>query len=432
MNKMFFNQFQSVYKIDEYWVVVDFLKNTVYKIKGENLNIFFEHDENYDKLSEMLDDRLNDQEKDTSLYVTVITDFKCNMNCIYCYEQGIVLPESEVNEKNPEKIVRFIEDKWKTGIYKDISINILGGEPLMSHNMEFISTLCEKINQLGANIRYSITTNGLNVVNYIDDILKWKIGNVQITLDGVGNGHNERRRPNDNRIDGFQKISQGIELLLDSGCFVTLRMNIDRNNIDQIKPLADYIINRKWVTKNFDAYIYPITTSGNDKYLIQDSELEIFNMAMDTIGKDIQSVERIFKLDFHGIDYLRCLIDKKIPKIKTKFCGVERNQYVISDNGKMYACWWGIGENEFDIGNLGEDRYEAKEKIDRLKQRSTIKIKRCQRCKFKYLCGGGCAYREWMNKKSTNQGNCAEFDLLFEKYLRSRIKEIEEYVPEMK
>lgn len=161
MNKISFNQFQSVYEINGYWVVVDFLKNTVYKIKGESLNIFFEYDEKYDKLSKMLDNRLKNQEKDTSLYITVITDFKCNMNCIYCYEQGIVLPESEINEKNPEKIVRFIEDKWKTGIYKEISVNILGGEPLMSHNMEFLGTLCEKINHLGVNIRYS---NGLLMI----------------------------------------------------------------------------------------------------------------------------------------------------------------------------------------------------------------------------------------------------------------------------
>lgn len=78
------------------------------------------------------------------------------------------------------------------------------------------------------------------------------------------------------------------------------------------------------------------------------------------------------------------------PKIKTRFCGVAQGQYVITCEGNILNCWWGITEDIFKIGEfIDKDFLIDRKKVSYFRERNILSMSKCIKCKFKYICGGG-------------------------------------------
>ena len=61
----------------------------------------------------------------------------------------------------------------------------------------------------------------------------WKVSSIQITLDGTEEYYNEAKA----YVDGsdFNKVVNNIKLLTSKGIFVSIRLNYDSHNYDNIK-----------------------------------------------------------------------------------------------------------------------------------------------------------------------------------------------------
>ena len=360
-------------------------------------------------------DSLVKESRNNTLNITIITDYDCNMRCLYCYEHSW-REKSSPKKANPDLIVNFVEQLLKSSEFNSVCVNILGGEPLMDHNIEFLDELIGRLRKLDIPTIFQMTTNGLRIVDYIEKIIEWRITRFQVTLDGTQETQNLRRTPLD-ITNGFDKITLGIDLLLDRDLSVSLRVNVDKNNVDEVPALAEFIKKKRWNKPSFNAYIYPVTYSGNKNYILDSSEAEIFEMILKVLGSQSQEVKDLFLLDFHGIDYIQNILKGQLPTIRNKFCGHSLGQYVISNTGKVYSCWWGSEYDDFKIGNIEEQKVIDDSKILDFSRRSVKNINRCKMCRFKYLCGGGCAFKEWINNKTMDQGNCSNFDELIQQYL---------------
>jgi len=423
-NKLYYNQYQSIYRTEEYIIVVDFLKNSILKVPSFDMQCEYKFNEEYNEYANRLSNRLNDLEpRNRTLKITVITDFVCNMSCLYCYEACMGI-EQIPKKTQPESIISFIVEQYQHNFYSAIRVEIVGGEPLMEHNIAFLDELVFKIQLLEYPTTFSITTNGLNVSKYIEKLLAWNIKDFQITVDGLEKVQNQRRIPHDRNINGFEEIAKGIDILLKNNCFVAFRMNVDCNNVQEIPKLANYILQRGWMNLNFHPYIYPITQSGNCNYSIKDTEAETFHLVMQVLQDTKPKIGNVFSLNFHGLDYIDSIIENKLPRLRLKFCGITDGQFIVSNDGNIYSCWWGVGEKRFHVGDL--DGNIDNEKIKKFSERSTNYISRCRECKFRFLCGGGCTYKEWINHNTTDQGQCAEFDLIIGEYIKFRIDDIKE------
>jgi len=418
MNKLIYNQFQSIYDINNSYLLVDFLCNEIkrYRKKGRNQPIY-EYSDKYQTQMVAFDKKLNKQLTDKMMNLTIVTDLLCNMKCQYCYEFEFSNKIS-THKLSPELLVGFIKQVFINNSYQLLRICILGGEPLMEHNIQYLDLLICMIRGLGFPTEIYITTNGLKVLDYIQFIKEWKVKELQITLDGMSQTQNTRRTPLES-IDGFYVITRGISALLKNETAVSLRVNVDRNNINEIPELAKYIISQDWSGPLFFLYLYPITKSGNDKYIIRDSELSIFKLVLSIMLKQDNEIRSIFNYDFHGIDYLNNIINKKFPTIRRSYCGVAGGQYVVFNDGHIYSCWWGISKEAFCIGTISETGVVWNEQeLMAFSQRDICHMQQCGKCKFKYLCGDGCTYKEWMDKGTIINGNCAEFDNIFYEYLK--------------
>jgi len=415
MNILHYNQFQSLYIIQDKYVILDFLKNQMFDYKKSTYTPNYRYDKEYDEMAKNLDALIKDVRNGT-LDITIITDYACNMRCLYCYEHSWQ-QKSLPKKANPVLVVDFIKQLFNSSEFKSVRINILGGEPLMSHNIEFLDEVIKKLKKLDIPTMFQMTTNGLNIVDYIGKIIEWEIRDFQITLDGMQKVQNTRRMPLD-MIDGFEKITQGIDLLLNNkNISVSLRINVDKNNVDEIPELAKFIQKKQWNESNFYAYIYPVTYSGNKNYILDSSDVEIFEMILNTLRNQSKEIRDFFALDFHGIAYVKSILNGQLPTIRNKFCGHALGQYVISNTGEVYSCWWGAEHDDFKIGNIKNQKKINESKILDFSNRSMKNIERCKTCKFKYLCGGGCTFKEWIDNKTLDQGHCSNFDELIYQYL---------------
>lgn len=75
--------------------------------------------------------------------------------------------------------------------------------------------------------------------NYEEILGPDKLGALQITIDGPRDQHNTTR-VHQNGFPTFDKILSNVEMALNKGCKVSIRMNTNMDNIDKISALHEF------------------------------------------------------------------------------------------------------------------------------------------------------------------------------------------------
>ena len=422
MKTLTYNQFQSLYDLQGFYVLVDFLNNSITNYAKDDHVPKYLFDEVYQNKMNELNVRVKSiLQPSKTLEITLILDLKCNMKCVYCYEAALN-KENEQTKLDKKHIIDFISMQWEKGNYELLRINILGGEPIMPHNIEYLNKLVNEIHQIGIPVSIIITTNGLTISEYVESITSWKVKQIQVTLDGVEGIHNLRRIPCERR-NGFRDIITGISMLIEKGIFVNIRVNVDKNNAAGLPDLARYFISQSWQKSFYSVYIYPITMSGRKDYVVNNNEAIILNLVLNVLNELPIDLRNVYNLDFYGIIYIDYIIDGRQPLIISKFCGATNGQYVIQNDGYVRTCWWALDVNKFIVANLLSNSHykQYEDNFNDFMNRSVLKMHRCVSCKFKFICGAGCVYKEWKNRNTLYYGNCSEFDTLISAYLEYRL-----------
>jgi len=167
---------------------------------------------------------------------------KCNFRCTYCYEDFEI---GKMSKKLQVAIERLLDNRVN-GL-KRLSFSWFGGEPLLAKDVvlrlsEYAHKLCT---DHGVHFHGGLTTNAyLLDKNLAKDLIKWNQNFYQITLDGLGEAHDQLRR----RADGkgtFDVIWQNLLGLkeLDGHFECVLRLHVRRENIQNLEELMIEIAN---------------------------------------------------------------------------------------------------------------------------------------------------------------------------------------------
>lgn len=152
----------------------------------------------------------------------------CNLRCVHCYSDSAA--QSYPGELSWAQMEALVDD---LAAYQVPSLLLSGGEPLV-HPRFF--DLVEKATQAG--LKLTISTNGTLITPEKAALLKAaKVAYVGISLDGIGQVHDEFRR----KPGAFDAAVKGFRACHAVGQKTGLRLTLTRHTVRNISQILDFI-----------------------------------------------------------------------------------------------------------------------------------------------------------------------------------------------
>ena len=347
---------------------------------------------------------------DQVVYWTICPSMECNLACPYCYEisdQNKAIKRLSIKQLNV--IFNYILNQKHN---KKTKILIFGGEPLLKANYEII----EKILKFGQmnNFQVGITTNGTTLNSeYLKLLSKYRNNlSVQITFDGDKNEHNKKKFFQ-NGQGTFDVICDNVSKLLINNIKVSIRINVDKQNVQSLDGLKNLFYEKKWNKyPHFGAYAAPVRMYCKNETTLKDSELLDIMMKNNWYNKSFIAnlnsavFDKLF--NFFNINQKNSL--DRLWNVS--YCVATRcNHYCFTANGTISTCLRCAGDENYNIGRFDEKSVTIdKDKLGMWKNRNPFKMEKCKNCKFILLCGGGCAKSSISKYKNINCEACNDIE----------------------
>ncbi len=312
---------------------------------------------------------------DTStLDITLLTTYACNLRCTYCYEDGINAAWS-MNEDVCRRTILWIIRKLESVRPRNLRLMFFGGEPLL--NIVPIKLISEEIhsacNRRKIDLDIRIVTNGVLLTKDLIDYLKqFGLRGIKVTLDGDKYTHDSKRLYK-NGTGTFDTIMENL-VKIKGIVPITIGGNFDESIKPGIPPLLDRLRDSGFTNK--------------------DIELIRFKPIFATIGNscpenNVCTFSRIAPSDFL---WLKEEIEKRgFTTYADTAIGpceaIREYSYVIDPAGNLFKCAGFVGRKEFIIGNISDDN-----NLNHTNTRfMTADLWRnCKGCSYIPMCGGGC------------------------------------------
>ena len=167
---------------------------------------------------------------------TILTTTDCNARCFYCYEKG--RSRIPMSDGIAVQTAAFIIKHSKG---EKVRLRWFGGEPL--YNKRVITRICSLLDEAGIEYKSSMISNGLlfDDETVAEAVRDWKLSKVQVTLDGTEEIYNKVKNYIDPPGNPFMRVIGNIRRLLDAKVRVSIRLNIDRHNAEDLFTLAEQL-----------------------------------------------------------------------------------------------------------------------------------------------------------------------------------------------
>lgn len=340
----------------------------------------------------------------TNFGLTIAPTLDCNFRCKYCFETH---PKGKMNSEIQAALVKFAESRLERA--KNFSVTWYGGEPLLAK--EIIWSLSEKFLELCA--KYSVDYDAFIITNAslledsdVELFKKYKINGAQITIDGVKEIHDKRRRSVTNEST-FDRLIDRVNLLFNNGLSVIVRINIDKDNISRVDELLDILAER---------------INLRDKLKIDFGQVSPFTDICKSIESDCYNNEQFAdvmlplyeKVLAHGFE-MNKMAAYPVPRLN--FCCTDYvNSFVVDNRGDIYNCWNHVGNLKASCGNIndGENLTLEKNYLSWI-QWNPIKHSKCRECIYLPICMGSCPYH--MRTSADGQPVCGAVKYNLDKVL---------------
>lgn len=315
---------------------------------------------------------------------TIFTTTDCNARCFYCFEHGS--RRINMTDKTAEDVADFIIKKSNG---HKVQLRWFGGEPLFNTNP--IDIISKKL--MDNNIRYNakMVSNGYLFDDKIIEKAKneWHLTGVQITLDGLEQAYNRIKSfVYKDDVSPFIKVTDNIEALLKANIAVNIRLNFNDENINDIRELVPYLINRY---KRYPNCRIPIVVLNDiiNPEITDDAKYKYLCETQREITKLLQSngmiePKKILKDNSSGVN---CMAND------------DKSTTILPD-GKLGKCEHYLDDNFW--GSIYSDEVDYK-MIASFKEYKP-KLPQCNGCKWEYNCGS-------LNKCEALKNYCNDYEI---------------------
>lgn len=346
-------------------------------------------------------DFLDARDKD-EVQIFFVPWYACNFACGYCYQSEYETIHHELSDEIIDSFFNYVSNEF-AGRKKYITI--FGGEPLLPgvkarHTIEYILKKAEEIK-----VDTALVTNGYCLEEYIPLLKDKRIREIQVTLDGVGKAHDERR-PLKNSEPTFEKIVRGIDSALQNGITINLRAVIDKGNITCLNDLAGFAIEKGWTKDpNFKTqlgrnYELHYCQTGSSQLM---TRLEFY----EAIYNQLKENPRIVEFHRPAFSISKFLFDNgELPLPLFDACTGCKTEWAFDYTGNIYSCTATVGKPGSSLGTFYPEIKRKQEIIEEWESRDVTSIPECKDCELQLACGGGCAEVAFNKTGKLNSPDC--------------------------
>ena len=362
-----------------------------------------------------------------------VPTYRCNLRCTYCFqphkmhagvgEFGLVMSPEQIDHAfdivdeywKPGSLARAAgllptneppetEDKWSTS-----EIGLFGGEPLMAGTLEVVSRISRRAAERGHSL-WGIS-NGVELQHFrqLLGVGPGKIAELQITVDGMPHRHN-RRRLGPQLRNTFDLIMENIELALQLGTQINIRMNTDQANEEDVASLASLFEDRGWSRHERFEFYCAVVTKKNGPPELDHHALVSRTLEHAKAGLKVSSYEQVAQR------LLQNLIKSgsKYPFSGTAHCAAESAQVMFDARGDVYTCWEDVGDAEHRMGTYGKSGLELEQSVVEMwLQRHPGAIQQCSECPYALIHTSGCGSQAREHSGTIYASECESFQQYF-------------------
>ena len=394
----------AVHMVDE--LVYDILDDSSLKSKEEVLtNLKGKYEESvigeaYDEIEELVKEGIlysEDQyeeiahgsmdDRDYIKAVCLNIIHGCNLRCKYCFaDEGEYHGHKGVMDiDTAKKAIDYVVKR--SGPRRNIEIDLFGGEPtmIMDTIKEIIAYAREHEKEWKKNIRFTMTTNATLLNDEMMEFMDKEMGNIILSLDG-------RKEVNDNvriKVDGsgsYDDILPNIKKMIDKrteGKMYFVRGTFTRANTDfyeDVKAMAN---------EGFrEISIEPVVLENGHPLALREEDLPTI---FDNYDKLYEEMRRR-KVEGDEFKFYHFNIDLQGgPCVYKRIsgCGAGFEYVAITPQGEVYPCHQFVGKEEYKLGSIWDDTYDA-ELGKKFKKAHIYNKPKCKDCWARFYCSGGC------------------------------------------
>lgn len=326
-------------------------------------------------------------ERDTDeVQLFFVPNYACNFACSYCYQDEYISEKQQLTDDVIEAFFNYINSEFAG---RKRYLTIFGGEPLLNSEKQK-STIAKMLSYANnANLEVCFVTNGYSLSSYIEILKKAKIREIQVTLDGLANMHNQRRFTKAGEAT-FEQIVNGIDACLSNQIPVNLRMVVDKENIHDLPGLAQFAINRGWTTDpNFKTQLgrnYELHHCQADNNRLF-SRISLYQEVYQLI-KEFPEILEFHKPAFSVSKFLAENGD--LPDPLYDACPACKTEWAFDYTGSIYSCTATVGKAGESLGTFYPEVTKLTETVNKWESRDVTAIEQCRNCNLQLACGGGC------------------------------------------
>ena len=295
----------------------------------------------------------------------------CNARCFYCFEQG--MKYQKMSSETVEDTLHFILNH-RPKDNKRIHIHWFGGEPMCAS--ENIDRICSGLLKEGIDFSAEMTSNGSLFTEELTRKAaeKWKISEIQITLDGMAEEYAKRKRYI-SMEKPFETVIRNIHLLIAAGIKITVRLNVDEKNLGEIYRTVDYLKQEFSKEEQRKMHVYAHSLFGQPGEESCCCPIEAGSSALEE-----------YVLNINDYIYRQGLMVRDLGNLftlKSQYCMVTAPEcnVVIDSVGRLFACEAMTGDMQYGDVKTGFDR----DAWNRVTAPCSIRSE-CERCVFLPQC----------------------------------------------
>lgn len=339
-----------------------------------------------------------------------LTD-RCVLSCKYCFARGAHLGDNPIISQN--LLEKVISQAFQTN-HPSVTFEWTGGEAFLL-GLDFFKRVKE-LQSKYATKAYSncVQTSGYLFNKELIDFLLANDFDVSLTLDGTESIH-DANRPTQSGLGSFDVVLSTRAYIAKVKGECGFISTITKNNIGHEKEMLDFFRTLGIHSFHSNPYIFFDKNIVKDKSIaLTNSEYASYFIAQFNSWYTSGLIEPIP----YTVDYIITGLSSKQAPTHTLCTFGGRcitNFIVITPNGDCYNCPKFTGHKNMELGNIHNLTIkdilnpQKNDSIKRIIEQRIHAINNCEhsKCRFAYLCNGGCPYLSYI---ASNGNNISERD----------------------